>query len=156
MRIVPQFILLHKDEMDGEDSVPTQYGVVPLRVEKGTLRVLLITSRETRRWVVPRGNPIGGLSPSDSAAQEAFEEAGVRGVVAADPLGSYRYTKKRKNGAGVLTDVQLFRMAVEEELESWPEAQERERRWFALDEAADAVQEPDLKALLRRLHAAFC
>ena len=142
--------------MDGEDSVPTQYGVVPLRVEKGALRVLLITSRETRRWVVPRGNPIGGLSPSASAAQEAFEEAGVRGPVTEDPLGSYRYTKKRKNGAAVPTNVQLFRMNVDEELESWPEAKERERRWFPLDEAADAVAEPDLKALLRRLDGALC
>jgi 8-oxo-dGTP pyrophosphatase MutT (NUDIX family) len=118
--------------------------------------VLLITSRETRRWVVPRGNPIGGLSPAASAAQEAFEEAGIRGTIAPDPLGTYRYGKKRKNGAVIPTDVQLFRMTVDEELDAWPEATQRERRWFAPDEAADVVDEPDLKALLRRLDGSFC
>jgi 8-oxo-dGTP pyrophosphatase MutT (NUDIX family) len=112
---------------------------------------LLVTSRETRRWVVPRGNPIPKLTPADSAAQEAFEEAGIRGAVSASPLGSYRYDKRRKNGAVVATEVRLFAMAVAEELDSWPEAGQRQRRWFARDEAAEAVDEPDLKDLLRGL-----
>ncbi|WP_243455673.1 NUDIX hydrolase [Sphingosinicella sp. BN140058] len=142
--------------MTGEDSLAVQYGVVPLRVEAGALRVLLITSRETRRWVVPRGNPIGGLSPAASAAQEAYEEAGVRGTIAPDPLGSYRYDKKRKNGSVVPTHVQLFEMRVIEELATWPEARERERRWFAPADAAEIVDEPDLKQLLRRLEGGFC
>lgn len=142
--------------MDGEQSLPTQYGVVPFRVVDGELRVLLITSRETRRWVVPRGNPIAGLDAPGSAAQEAFEEAGIRGKVSAEPLGAYRYDKKRRSGAVIPTQVQLFEMRVMEELPAWPEMGQRERRWFAPDDAADAVDEPDLKALLRQLRRRLC
>ena len=131
-----------------------QYGVVPLRLDGDSLRILLVTSRETRRWVVPRGNPILNLSPADSAAQEAFEEAGVRGRISLTPLGSYRYDKKRKGGEIVPTEVQLFALAVLEELDAWPELSQRERRWFAREEASDAVDEPELKSLLRAVDAA--
>ena len=130
-----------------------QYGVVPLRLDGDTIRVLLVTSRETRRWVVPRGNPIRDLSPAESAAQEAFEEAGVRGALSPTPLGSYRYDKRRKSGAIVATEVQLFALAVLEELESWPEQGQRERRWFRREEASEAVDEPELKQLLREVDA---
>ena len=133
-----------------------QFGVVPVRLEAGEVRILLVTSRETRRWVVPRGNPIRNLSPEQSAAQEAFEEAGVRGAISSPPLGSYRYDKKKRSGTVVPTEVRLFTMMVEEELDSWPERNQRERRWFAPDEAAAAVDEADLKLLLRGLPAAFC
>jgi hypothetical protein len=142
--------------MDGEESLAIQYGVVPLRVVDGETRILLITSRQTRRWVVPRGNPIAGLDPAGSAAQEAFEEAGIRGTVSPEPLGAYRYDKRRRNGIVIPTEVQLFEMQVAEELPIWPEAGQRERRWFAPDAAADAVDEPDLKALLRQLVSSLC
>ena len=127
----------------------TQYGTVPVR--KGgaeSLEVLLVTSRATRRWVVPRGNPILGLAPHQAAAQEAWEEAGVRGAVMAKSIGRYRYDKRRKDGSLVPAEVHLFRLDVAEVLEDWPERHERERRWFAPDEAAAAVDEPELKALL--------
>ena len=68
-----------------------QYGVIPFRKGSDGIEILLITSRETRRWVVPRGNPIDGLSAPESAAQEAFEEAGILGEVEALPIGSYGY-----------------------------------------------------------------
>ena len=139
--------------MDEGEFVAIQYGVVPLRLDGGSVRVLLVTSRETRRWVVPRGNPIRDLSPAASAAQEAYEEAGVRGEVSPAPLGSYSYDKKRKNGEVVLTEVQLFALAVAEELESWPEQSQRERRWFAPGEAAEAVDEAALKDLIRGIDA---
>lgn len=128
----------------------TQYGTIAWREEEDAgLRILLITSRETRRWVVPRGNAIMGLGPAESAAQEAFEEAGVRGLVSEELLGTYRYDKRRKNGSTVPAEVQLYSLRVLEELAEWPERDERDRRWFAPQEAADAVDEPDLKALLR-------
>ena len=139
--------------MDEGEFVAIQYGVVPVRADGDRVQVLLVTSRETRRWVVPRGNPIRDLSPAETAAQEAFEEAGVRGKVSPAPLGSYRYDKKRKSGAIVPTEVQLFVLAVLEELDAWPEQSQRERRWFARDEASDAVDEPELKALLSSVDA---
>ncbi|WP_225421056.1 NUDIX hydrolase [Sphingomonas parva] len=133
-----------------------QFGVVPVRIAEGEVRILLVTSRDTRRWVVPRGNPIPNLSPEQTAAQEAFEEAGVRGSVRSPPLGSYRYDKRKRSGVVVPTEVRLFTMMVEEELDSWPERNQRERRWFAPDEAADAVHEADLKLLLRGVEAPLC
>jgi 8-oxo-dGTP pyrophosphatase MutT (NUDIX family) len=127
----------------------TQYGVIPFREEKdGGVRVLLITSRETKRWVVPRGNPIPGLGSAQSAAQEAWEEAGIRGGLASVPLGTYTYDKRLKDGGTRPTQVELYRMLVTEEADAWPEKDERERRWFEPEAAAAVVAEPDLAELL--------
>lgn len=128
----------------------TQYGVIPLRrAADGGLEVLLITSRETRRWVVPRGNPISGKSPAESAAQEAYEEAGIIGPVESKAIGHYSYKKRRRFGLSVPAVVHLFRMRVAEERDDWPEKGERERRWFAAEEAAAAVHEDELARLIR-------
>ena len=130
----------------------TQYGTVPVRkVGDGRVEILLVTSRATRRWVVPRGNPILGLAPHQAAAQEAWEEAGVRGAVTDESIGCYRYDKRRKDGSLVAAEVHLFRFDVVEILDDWPERHQRERRWFAPEAAAAAVDEPDLKALLESL-----
>ena len=92
----------------------TQYGVIPVRpAADGGVEILLITSRDTKRWVVPRGNPIPGKSPVASAAQEAFEEAGISGLTEPEPLGRYRYDKRRRDGTSVEAEVMLFRMGVQ-------------------------------------------
>lgn len=115
--------------------------------------MLLITSRSTRRWVIPKGNMAGGMAPHLAAAQEAEEEAGVRGAVCPTPLGSYRYRKRRGSGASLMVDVDVFPLAVTDELEGWKEQAERERRWFTLAQAADAVDEFDLRDLMRSFSA---
>ncbi|GLR48082.1 DUF47 family protein [Sphingomonas astaxanthinifaciens] len=131
---------------------------MPYRLGGSTLdapvSVLLVTSRETRRWVIPKGNPSASLAPHTAAALEAEEEAGVRGAVCPVPLGSYRYRKRRKTGASLMFDVDVYPMSVDEELTRWKEADERTRRWFTLNEAADAVEEEDLAALIRSFNAA--
>ena len=133
----------------------TQYGVIPVRpAADGGVEVLLITSRETRRWVVPRGNPIPGKGPAESAAQEAFEEAGIGGPVDPEPVGHYFYFKRRRNGDLLPAEVRVFRMRVAEENDEWPEKGQRERRWFAPQEAAAAVAEADLADLIRRVASA--
>ena len=130
----------------------TQYGVIAWKgTEDGGRRVLLITSRDTKRWVIPRGNPISGLSPPEAAAQEAWEEAGIRGETETEAIGAYPYDKRRLNGALVPAEVQVFAMRVSEEAETWPEAKQRERRWFSPAEAAEAVAEPELGALFGKL-----
>ncbi|MEA3036358.1 MAG: hypothetical protein QOH04_2130 [Sphingomonadales bacterium] len=128
-----------------------QFGVVAWRFAAtgGAVEILLITSRETRRWVVPRGNAIAGLRPYESAAQEAFEEAGVRGGVRQDEIGTYRYDKRARDGRVTPALVHLYPMLVTEEAGAWPEQKERERRWFAPGAAADAVAEADLADLIR-------
>ncbi len=126
---------------------------MPYRAESSAIdapvRVLLVTSRESKRWVIPKGNAMPGVAPHNAAAQEAEEEAGVRGLVCPTPLGSYRYRKKRGNGAALMIDVDVFPLAVSSELDSWKEQGERERRWFSLHDAAAAVDEPDLSDLIR-------
>jgi 8-oxo-dGTP pyrophosphatase MutT (NUDIX family) len=126
----------------------TQYGAMPWRATASGVELLLITSRETRRWVVPRGNVIKGLEPHMSAAQEAWEEAGIRGRTAAEPLGLYHYQKRLRLGRTVPAEVHLFPLEVTEELDEWPEKGQRVRRWFEPASAAEAVDEPELKALI--------
>ena len=135
----------------------SQIAVLPYRVESPAVdtpvQILLITSRGTGRWVIPKGRPIPKLPPHASAAVEAEEEAGVLGAACPTPLGSYRYRKRQANGASVWTDVEVFPFAVTTELDSWKEQHERERRWFTMAEAAEAVDEPDLRALIRSFGA---
>lgn len=109
----------------------------------------MVTSRATRRWVIPKGNISAGSTPSVAAAVEAEEEAGVSGALCPVPLGTYRYRKRRGSGASLMIDVDVFPLAVTQELSAWKEQGERERRWFTLSEAADAVEEPDLRELIR-------
>ena len=130
----------------------SQYGAIPIRLgEAGATEVLLITSRDTRRWVVPPGNPMPGRSPAETAAAEAFEEAGVSGATGPSPVGRYGYLKRRRDGSFVPAEVELFALHVEQEAETWPEMHQRERRWFPPEEAAAAVAESDLAALIRSL-----
>ena len=110
---------------------------------------MLITTRGTKaRWVLPKGNPGAALSPHVAAAREAQEEAGVLGAVCPVPLGSYRYRKRQGSGASLMVDVDVFPLAITDELEAWKEKDERERRWFSLDEASGAVDEEDLGNLI--------
>ncbi len=115
--------------------------------------VLMVTSRTTRRWVLPKGWPIPGLSPAASALQEAWEEAGVTGRVAEAPLGHYRYVKTRRSGQTVACRVAVFAVEVEALAGAWPEAATRQRAWLPLDAAAGAVDEPELRDLLAGLRA---
>jgi predicted phosphate transport protein (TIGR00153 family) len=114
---------------------------------------MLITSRETRRWVLPKGNRIRGLANHEAAAHEAFEEAGVSGIACPTPLGHYSYWKKRRNGQLKHATVSLFPLAVTDQAEEWPEQDERETQWFELAEAAKAVDEPDLSRLIGNFRA---
>lgn len=129
-----------------------QYGVAPYRVRKGRLEVLLVTSRETRRWILPKGWPMKGRAPHDAAATEAFEEAGVEGEVDPEPLGAYRYVKRTPLG-DTLCEVQVFPLQVKREHETWLEQGQRERRWFVIAEAIETVGEPELKPLLEAFRA---
>jgi len=126
-----------------------QFAALPWRLTaEGEIEVLLITSRETRRWVIPKGWPIKGMSSAKSAAQEAFEEAGVRGKVAKGPVGAYAYDKRLKNGRLQHVRVAVFALQVESEAETYPELGQREKRWLPLAEAATLVAESELMVVL--------
>jgi predicted phosphate transport protein (TIGR00153 family) len=116
---------------------------------------MLITTRGTKaRWVLPKGNTHAGTPPHLTAAREAHEEAGALGAVSPVALGSYRYRKRQRSGASLMVDVEVFPLALTDELDSWKEQAERERRWFPLADAADAVDEPDLRELIRSFASA--
>ena len=108
----------------------------------------MITSRDTRRWVLPKGNRIKGLEAHRAAAHEAFEEAGISGIACPTPLGSYRYPKRRRDGSVRSATVTVFPLAYVAQADDWPEQDERETRWFGLTEAAEAVDETGLKDLI--------
>jgi len=116
----------------------------------GRLRVLLVTSRETKRWVIPKGWPMPGRKPHQVAAQKAFEEAGLRGrIVGKRPVGSYHYEKRIASAEGVLCEVSVFLLLVKRQLKAWPEKEERQTRWFEPSDAADLVDEGGLAEILR-------
>lgn len=132
-----------------DGSAPkAQYAALPYREDDG-LQVLLITTRRTRRWIVPKGWPMEGRTPWESAAQEAVEEAGVEGVIAQNPIGSYVYDKRRKDGQVAPCSLEVFPLRVTRHLEDWPEKGEREVRWFPIAEAIENVEEQGLKDILR-------
>lgn len=115
-------------------------------------RVLLITSRDTGRWIVPKGWPIDGLDGPGAALQEAWEEAGVRHAdIESDPVGFYDYAKGLGEGLTVPVEAQVYLTKVRDLSTEYPEADQRKRAWFAPEEAADLVDEPDLQAILRAL-----
>lgn len=119
------------------------------RCAGGAVEVLLITSRTSRRWLVPKGWPIAGKSPAEAALQEAFEEAGIRGEANVTPFGSYRYEKLMKDGTLLPCQVAVYAMHVQQELDDWPEFAQRERRWLSLEEAGTLIHEPQLQRLFR-------
>jgi len=132
----------------------SQFAALPWRRDAaGEVEVLLITSRETRRWVVPKGWPIKGISSAKSAAREAFEEAGVLGKIRKRPVGTYAYDKRLKNGRLQHVRVAVFALAVETEAEAYPEVGQRERTWVSPTEAARLVDEPELMVLLATFKA---
>ena len=130
-----------------------QYGALPYRLRGGSRRpqIMLITSRENQRWVIPKGWPKKGKSPRYSAAREAFEEAGVMGAVAKRSVGSFSYHKRLKSGAVVLCDVHVFPLEVRRQSKRWPEKQERVVKWLSPSQAAEKVDEPMLGQIIRRL-----
>lgn len=112
--------------------------------------VLLVSSRDTGRWILPKGWPMTGKSSGETVLQEAWEEAGVSdGLVAPAPLGSYRYQKRLQTGWSVPVETTVYPVLVRRLSNSFPEAHQRQRIWVTPMDAAERVDEPDLAALLR-------
>ncbi|MCW9679606.1 NUDIX hydrolase [Dolichospermum planctonicum UHCC 0167] len=125
-------------------KVLQQSGVIPYRIIAGKVEILLITTRKRQGWVIPKGGLCKGMSPHESAAKEAWEEAGVLGRVTTEKLGNYEYRKR-----GNIYRVNLFLLPVEEVLEDWPEATARERKWLEVNQAAELVKENSLKRIIQ-------
>jgi 8-oxo-dGTP pyrophosphatase MutT (NUDIX family) len=136
-----------QNQAPGKGNV--QFAALPWRrLGDGSVKVLVITSRETRRWVIPKGWPMPGLSPDQAAAQEAYEEAGVAGDQSPEPIGAYSYDKRLPRGAAQAVKVLVFAMEVLVEQLAFPEHGQRDKLWTSPAEAAERVDEPELKALI--------
>ena len=112
---------------------------------------MLITSREARRWIIPKGWPQKDKAPHRSAAREAFEEAGVIGAVGRRSIGSFSHNKRLKNGDVVTCKVLVFPLKVDRQGKKWPEKEERKVRWWSAERAARTVKDPKLGEIINRL-----
>lgn len=140
--------------LTGADGVgPTQFAALCTRVRGGRLEVLLITSRDTGRWVLPKGWPISGLGPAATAAREAWEEGGVIGTPDEICIGYYSYTKMLGPAGALPCRVAVYPLQVDSMADDFPEKGQRRRKWFSPRKAAARVSEPDLAALLSALPA---
>ena len=126
-----------------------QVAALPWRRGANGVEIMLVTSRETRRWVTPKGGRMTGLSDAASAAQEALEEAGIEGVITEAPIGTFRYLKVLKRRAPRWCVVAVHALEVQVEHPTWQEQAERERVWMPLEKAAASVSEADLAAIIR-------
>ena len=129
-----------------------QYAALPYRLnDKGQLEILLISSRDTGRWIVPKGWPIKKCSGPETAETEAFEEAGIKGVVDTKPIGKFDYLKTEKGRADRCCRVTVYPMRVDKDLKKWPEKDERRLRWLSPVDAAIEADDPGLATLILRL-----
>lgn len=122
------------------------------RAGKKKVEVLLITSRDTGRWVLPKGWPMKGLSDPQAALREAYEEAGVEGQVADKPIGTFPYVKVMDAKRGFPCEVAVYPIEVDGLADSFPEVSQRQRKWFSLAKAAKNVDERELSALIKGFH----
>jgi 8-oxo-dGTP pyrophosphatase MutT (NUDIX family) len=128
-----------------------QYAALPYRARgRAELEIMLVTSRTTRRWIIPKGWPESGIPPHQVAAREALEEAGVVGRVSKRPIGSFPYEKVLKRGATARCRVQVFALRVTRQKKRWPEKRARQIEWCAPAEAARFVREPQLRRIIRK------
>ncbi|MGA9265924.1 MAG: NUDIX hydrolase [Rhodomicrobium sp.] len=128
-----------------------QVAALPLRLAKnGAIEILLVTSRDTGRWIIPKGWTSKRIKDCKAAAREAREEAGVKGKILREAIGTYRYIK-RELGNGALIEVRVFLLKVSKRCKRWPEKRERRRAWFDIEDAASRVSDPELSILIALL-----
>lgn len=131
-------------------DVRTQFAALCYRVKNQKVQILLVTSRGSRRWILPKGWPMDGKTPADSAAQEAWEEAGVRGTAVSRPLGMFSYSKALGDDDADLPCVaMIYAIRVTSLARDFPEVGQRTRKWMTRKKAAAMVDEPELSRILR-------
>lgn len=133
---------------ENSDKPMHQIAALPWRRRGDAVEILMITSRETKRWVIAKGHRMVDLDDPDAAAQEAYEEAGVQGDIARKPVGLFRYDKRMKDGRLEPCVVDVYPLEVLIQLGSWPEASQRTRQWMTSVDAAASVHEDDLARLI--------
>lgn len=124
----------------------TQSGVIPYRITKNGMEILLITSIGKKNWIIPKGYVEYNLTPFESAKKEAYEEAGILGSNETIELGSF----KLKKPVGVCT-LKIYSMEVHEVLDDYPEMSMRKRKWFTPEEAIEKISIPEIVGMIKEL-----
>lgn len=132
----------------GKRDVRTQFGALCWRMNSDKLEVLLITSRQRKRWIIPKGWPVDRATPAEAAATEAWEEAGVGGKVSPICLGIYSYNKSLDRSEVLPCVVAVFPIRVKKLLADYPEKDQRRRKWFSRKKAAKLVDDPELANMI--------
>lgn len=135
-------------------DVRTQFAALCWRMHKDKPQVLLITSRGTQRWILPKGWPMPDRTPAETALQEAWEEAGVEGRVQEVCLGLYSYDKEVSRSGNLPCLAMVFPVEVRSLAANFPEKNQRKRRWFGRKKAAAAVDDPELAQIIRHFDPA--
>ena len=147
MRKVTDRLLLRA----GGAGINRQFGAIPYTVVRGQVVFLLVTSRGTGRWIFPKGDPMEGLAPFETAAQEAVEEAGIEGEIDPTPIGAYRAFKTLPFRRKVIY-VEMYPLRVTQQLDEWPEKGRRHRHWAILPEAKRLLSDARVADLAVRLN----
>ena len=132
-----------------KSELRTQFAALCYRIKRGKVQVLLVTSRRTKRWIVPKGWPMDGRTPAASALQEAWEEGGVRGRADGPCLGVYSYEKGQLQTDDLQCLAMLYPVQVKSLAKRFPESGQRRRRWVSRKKAARLVAEPELAQLIK-------
>lgn len=130
-------------------DVRTQFAALCYRIKRGKVQVLLVTSRGSKRWIVPKGWPMENKTPAESARQEAWEEAGVTGKPDGNCLGVYSYSKDVGSTDDLPCIAMLYPIAVKSLAKKYPERGQRRRRWVSRKQAARMVSERELAQLIQ-------
>ena len=130
-------------------DVRTQFGTLCYRVQNDKVQILLVTSRGTGRWIMPKGWPMHGATPIQAAAREAWEEAGVEGKIMGNAIGIYSYNKLEDKKDDLPCIVAIFPMKVQRLADDYPEVSMRRRKWFSIEKAAAKLDEPELRQIVR-------
>jgi len=133
-------------------STYTQVAALPFIILRDELLICLITSRETGRWVIPKGWPKLDINNDQMAQQEAEEEAGLHGNISKTPIGTYRYKKKLHIFATITCKVKVYPFHVTHQDLDWPEKNQRQLSWTLISKAINQVEEPEFSSLLANLN----
>lgn len=148
-RMGPQPLIL---PAEGKRGIRTQFGAICYRITNSKVQILLVTTRRSGRWIVPKGWPMNEQTPGTAAAVEAWEEAGVEGKVKETCVGLYSYTKDPETQDPLPCIVALYPLKVKKLAKDYPERKERKRKWVSPKKAASMVKEPELAAVLKRFN----
>jgi 8-oxo-dGTP pyrophosphatase MutT (NUDIX family) len=141
------------DKKAGKAKIPPlrlQYAALPWRRSGTHLEFMLLSSRETKRWIIPKGWPMSGRSGAAAAAIEALEEAGLLGVISGRPIGHYTYAKRFSAGVEEPCRVEVYDLRVTRQRETWLEKDQRNTQWFPAEEAISLVSDPELGDVIGR------